>query len=397
MQGRNVGSSRTVFAKGPIAKGAPVKGSLAPRSGLGAAPSSSDALTLGGRIGRDHGSRPALARSVLSMVLLAGGLGGVLVYGVGPDTGVVQSAQAMTEITMPRPRIQPVPVILQTSAQASAPRAVITAASAFAPVHDLDTELGSNAVDRVSYDYLLTESSVGDPNEVLEFGPMKIRRHLVQKIVRAAQAVETDPVLLMAVADKESSFKTEVQAQTSSATGLFQFIERTWLGVVRDFGPKYGLATDAALVVAGDNGRPTVLDPADRTRILEMRRDPYLSALMAGEMLKRDAARIALRIGRELTLGEVYLAHFLGPDDAEDFLATVVDTPKAAAAQMLPGPARANKTIFFAAQRGRRKAVSLSVAQVHEKFEAMMSTRGERYRDVRSMAGILAYADATAD
>jgi hypothetical protein len=404
MQGRNVGSSRTVFAKGPIAKGPIAKGSLAKgalaaRSGLGAAPSSSDALTLGGRVGRDHGSRPALTRSVLSMLLLAGGLGGALVYGVGPDAGVVQSAQAMTEITMPRPRIQPAPVILQTSAQAtaSAPRAVITAASAFAPVHDLDTELGSNAVDRVSYDYLLTESSVGDPNEVIEFGPMKIRRHLVQKIVRAAQAVQTDPVLLMAVADKESSFKTEVQAQTSSATGLFQFIERTWFGVVRDFGPKYGLAADAALVVAGDNGRPTVLDPAERTRILEMRRDPYLSALLAGEMLKRDAARIALRIGRELTLGEVYLAHFLGPDDAEDFLASVVDKPKAAAAQMLPGPARANKTIFFAAQRGRRKAVSLSVAQVHEKFEAMMSTRGERYRDVRSMAGILAYADATVD
>ncbi|MCK2052628.1 transglycosylase SLT domain-containing protein [Methylobacterium sp. 37f] len=399
MQGRNVGSSRTVFAKNSQAH----KGSLAPRFGSVAAPDGSEALTLSGRVGHDHGSRPALTRSVLSMLLLAGGLGAVLSYGVGPEAGVVQSAQAMTEIAMPRPRVQPMPVIFQASASATLPASVsptpaaITASSAFAPVHDLDTELGSNAVDRVSYDYLLTESSIGDPNEIIEFGPMKIRRHLVQKIVRAAQAVQTDPVLLMAVADKESSFKTEVQAQTSSATGLFQFIERTWLGVVRDFGPKYGLATDAALVVTGDNGRPTVSDPAERTRILEMRRDPYLSALLAGEMLKRDAARIALRIGRELTLGEVYLAHFLGPDDAEDFLATVVDKPKAAAAQMLPGPARANKTIFFAAQRGRRKAASLSVAQVHEKFETMMSTRGARYRDVRSMAGVLAYADAAVD
>ncbi|MCJ2129922.1 transglycosylase SLT domain-containing protein [Methylobacterium sp. E-045] len=355
---------------------------------------SSDALTLKNRVGHDHGSRPALTRSVIAMMLVAGGLSAVVLNGTGTSGfgAVVQSAQAMTELSMPKPRIHSaVPAVLD-----AAPT-VLTASSAFAAVHDLDTEIGSNAVDRVSYDYLLTESAVGDPNDVLEFGPMKIRRHLVQKIVRAAQAVQTDPVLLMAVADKESSFITEVQAKTSSATGLFQFIERTWLGVVRDFGPKYGLTQEAALVVSGDNGKPSVADAAERTRILELRRDPYLAALMAGEMLKRDAARIALRIGRELTLGEVYLAHFLGPDDAEEFLASVVDKPKSAAAQMLPGPARANRTIFFAAQRGRRKAASLSVAQVHEKFETMMSTRGARYRDVRSLSGVMAYADASVE
>ncbi|KQP07698.1 MAG: transglycosylase SLT domain-containing protein [Methylobacterium sp.] len=390
MQGRTVGSSRTALATGPV------RGPLRGRSTANATFPASDALTLGGRVGREHGSRTALIRSVLSVTLLAGGLSVALLNGVGPNGsglgGVVQSAQAMTTVAMPRPRVQVGPPAIL-----GAPASVLTASAAFAPIHDLDTELGSNAVDRVSYDFLITESAVGDPNDVLEFGPMKIRRHLVQKIVRAAQAVQTDPVLLMAVADKESSFKTEVQAQTSSATGLFQFIERTWLGVVRDFGPKHGLTQDAALVVTGDNGRPAVADPAERTRILELRRDPYLSALMAGEMLKRDAARIALRIGRDLSLGEVYLAHFLGPDDAEEFLATVADKPKAAAAQMLPGPARANKTIFFAAQRGRRKATSLSVAQVHEKFEAMMSARGARYRDVRSVAGIMAYADASAE
>ncbi len=158
---------------------------------------------------------------------------------------------------------------------------------------------------------------------------MKIRRHLVQTIVKAAQAVQTDPVLLMAVADKESSFITAVQAKTSSATGLYQFIERTWLGVVRDFGGKYGLAKEAALVTADANDKPVITDAAERARVLELRRDPYLSALMAGEMLKRDAARISQRIGRELTLGEVYLAHFLGPDDAGDFLDKVVNKPAA--------------------------------------------------------------------
>jgi hypothetical protein len=198
-----------------------------------------------------------------------------------------------------------------------------------------------------------------------------------------------DPVLLMAVADKESSFLTEVQARTSSATGLYQFIERTWLQVMREFGALHGYAREASLI-AEDN---TVADATERARILDLRRDPALSAILAGEMLKRDSARIAARIGRTLSLGETYLAHFLGPDDAERFMAKVVEEPKAEAAALLPKPAKANKPIFYE-RVGRRKARSLTVAQVHDKFEAMMTTRGDRYRDVGSLTGIMAYAAA---
>ncbi|GLS46191.1 transglycosylase SLT domain-containing protein [Methylobacterium brachythecii] len=354
-----------------------------------------DVIALSNKVGRDHGSRTALVRSVLSMTLVAGGLGAVLLN-AGTDFGRAEaSTKAVHEIAMPKPRVQAL------APEAPQPQITLTAASSFAPIHDLDTELGGNSVDRVSYDFLLSQTATGDPNDILEFGPMKIRRHIVQTIVKAAQAVETDPVLLMAIADKESSFITAVQAKTSSATGLYQFIERTWLGVVRDFGPKYGLAQEAALVTNDANDKPVITNQADRNRVLELRRDPYLSALMAGEMLKRDAGRIAQTIGRDLSLGEVYLAHFLGPNDAESFLSKVVDKPGAAAAALLPGPARANRSIFFAANAGRggrgrhaKKASSLSVAQVHEKFEAMMSTRGDRYRDVTSMAGVMAYADA---
>ncbi|MCJ2115750.1 lytic transglycosylase domain-containing protein [Methylobacterium sp. J-001] len=381
MQGRTVGSPRNVTSK---------QG----RFGSGRV----DAITAQPMLGRAHGSVPALARSVLTVALIAGGLSAALI-GSGIDLGkvgltqAVSSAQAATELAMPRPRIHTVALSEELE------RTPLRASASFAAVHDLDTAVGSNGVDRVSYDFLLSESAGGDPNDILEFGPMKIRRHLVQTIVRAAQAVQTDPVLLMAVADKESSFVTAVQAKTSSATGLYQFIERTWLGVVRDFGPRYGLEKEAALVTSDANDRPVITDPAERARVLELRRDPYLSALMAGEMLKRDAARIAQRIGRELTLGEVYLAHFLGADDAGEFLANVVNKPAAAAAVLLPGPARANRSIFFAAGRfvgrGRhRKPASLSVAQVHEKFETMMSTRGTRYQNVRAVSGIMAYADA---
>ncbi len=223
---------------------------------------------------------------------------------------------------------------------------------------------------------------------VLEFGPMRVSRDLVEIIMRAARATSMDPALLMAIADKESSFATDVRARTSSATGLFQFIDRTWLTVVREFGARHGLAKEAGAIALVD-GDPVVPDAAERARILDLRRDPLLATLLAAEMLKRDAARIGRTIGRELTQGETYLAHFLGPDDAERFLEKVEEQPKVAAAALLPKPARANRPIFFATRtgrKGRKIAQSLSVAAVHEKFEAMMQRRLDRYRNVQQVA-----------
>lgn len=224
----------------------------------------------------------------------------------------------------------------------------------------------------------LEASGSRNPDELLTFGPMKIRRHLVEKIIRAARVVAMDPVLLMAIADKESSFATEVQAKTSSATGLFQFIDKTWLGVVREFGPQHGLEDEARLLQAS-------APPAERTRILELRRDAYLSALLAAEMLKRDSLRIGKRLGRSLTGGEIYLVHFLGPDGAERLLERVASAPTAAAAELLPKPAEANRTIFYAtAPDGAAK--KLSVSEVKDKFESMISMRIERYRNVHGVA-----------
>ncbi|PTM42540.1 transglycosylase SLT domain-containing protein [Bosea sp. 124] len=223
-------------------------------------------------------------------------------------------------------------------------------------------------------------TSGGDPEQLLTFGPIRIRRHLVETIVRAGKVVGADPTLLMAVADKESSFSTSVQAKTSSATGLYQFIEQTWLGVVSEFGVKHGLAAETKLI--GKNGRQFfVSDGAERQRILDLRREPYLSALLAGEMLKRDTLRLEKAMGRHLTGGEIYLIHFLGPDAAQTFIETMEEKPDVKAADLLPKPAQANRPIFYAEAGGETK--TLSVSEVHRKFNDMIKVRLDRYSAVR--------------
>lgn len=225
----------------------------------------------------------------------------------------------------------------------------------------------------------------GDGADRLQFGPVHVRRRLVETVIRAAQNANYDPTLLMAIADKESSLRATARASTSSATGLFQFIDKTWLQTVRDFGAEHGLAHEAALI-EGPQDQPTIADADELARVLALRERPYLAAVMAAEMLKRDAGKVSESIGRPLSPGETYLIHFLGTKDASLFMSRLAQAPQVSAAATLPKPARANKPIFY--ERGKAKAV----ADVHKKFEDMMGMRLDRYNHVRDIAGAMAYS-----
>ncbi|MBI1868731.1 MAG: transglycosylase SLT domain-containing protein [Methylocystis sp.] len=230
-----------------------------------------------------------------------------------------------------------------------------------------------------------------DAPGVLRFGPMLVQSSIVERVVQAAKTTDTDPALLMAIADKESSFAPSAKARASSASGLFQFVEKTWFAALRAFGWRYGREREAD-AITGTAAKPQVAQKK-RLEILRLRNDPYLSAALAAEMLKRDAAEVSGRLGRRLTAGETYLIHFLGPRDAARFMAKVAASPNASAARLLPRPAKANKPIFFA--RAGRKMKDRSVGEVHEAFEAMMGLRSARYQNVENKlpGGALAYTN----
>ena len=224
-----------------------------------------------------------------------------------------------------------------------------------------------------------------DPNETLVFGPMKVSRWLAETVVRAADTTGVDPAYLMALADKESSLLPASKAATSSAEGLFQFLERTWLEVLRRYGAKHGFA-GASEAIGRVQGRTVVLDESDRAWILSLRSDPYLSALMAGEMVNAHREILAGKAERDPSFSELYMAHFLGVHGATRFLELLQSKPTATATREFPQAARANRAIFTEAKG--KKPKHLTMAEVRGKLDAMIDFRVARYEAVRSDSGL---------
>lgn len=218
--------------------------------------------------------------------------------------------------------------------------------------------------------------------DMLRFGDMSVPRPLVATILRASEATGVDPVYMMALADKESSFDTDVKSSASSAQGLFQFVTATWLEMIRDYGARHGLTAEAA-AVKGRGGAIGIIDDTMRKRVLELRNDPFVSGLMAGELIKRDRARIESRIGRELKTTELYIAHFLGTASAGKFLSLSADDPDRNAQKVFGRAARANRSIFTRKDGGTRR--SLTVAEVHERLDGMIDQRISQYQAIAAV------------
>lgn len=152
---------------------------------------------------------------------------------------------------------------------------------------------------------------------------------------------------LLKTAQRESALDPDVKAKTSSATGLFQFIEQTWLAMVKQEGPKQGLGNLASAISTDESGRLSVPDAAMRDKILQLRNDPQVAAVMAGALTQKNRDQLATSLGRQPQAGELYMAHVLGARGASDLIRTATSDPSRTAATDFPEAAAANRGIFF--------------------------------------------------
>jgi hypothetical protein len=167
-------------------------------------------------------------------------------------------------------------------------------------------------------------------------------------IQKASQATGVDFSFLLGTANRESGLRPGAKAPTSSAAGLFQFVEQTWLSTLKKYGAKHGYARYADLITQSSDGRYRVAGGDDaRKAVMDLRFDPRIASLMAGELASDNAAYIRGRIGREPTAGELYAAHFLGPKGSAQLIQAMSTSPGAVAAGLFPDAAGANRSIFY--------------------------------------------------
>ena len=181
-------------------------------------------------------------------------------------------------------------------------------------------------------------------------------------IRRASSATGVDADFLVRTARRESAMNPNARAPTSSASGLFQFIEQTWLGTVKAHGAKHGYGQYADLIYRGSDGRWRVEGSA-RNVVLDLRFDPQAASTMAGELTAQNAAYLRGRTGREPGAGDLYAAHFLGPAGAAQLMEAMDRRPGSSAAAIFPEAAAANRSIFY---RDGRPA---TVAEVHANLQ----------------------------
>ena len=180
---------------------------------------------------------------------------------------------------------------------------------------------------------------------------------------------------LLATAKRESGLRTDAKAPTSSATGLFQFIESTWLETMKEAGPSLGYGDVASKIrKVGDNY--IVPDRAQRQEILNLRKDPKVSALMAGAYARKNEEQLSQALGRQPKSGELYAAHFLGAQGSSKLIGLAERQPDVAAHRAFPDQAKANRGVFY-----HRNGQAKSVREVYDNLVATVPNGAKSQQD----------------
>ncbi|MFL9826524.1 transglycosylase SLT domain-containing protein [Rhodoplanes sp. SY1] len=200
----------------------------------------------------------------------------------------------------------------------------------------------------------------------------------------AAQSTGTSFDYLLATAKVESDLNPNAASTTSSARGLFQFIDQTWLMMLKEAGTALGFGQYADAITRTASGRYEVTDPRLQQAVMNLRGDAGANAAMAGAFTQRNAAKVEALIGRAPNEGELYIAHFLGPGGAARLITEASRNPGGVAAEVFPNAAAANPSIFY-----ERDGTARSFAQVYGNLV------GRYDRALAGTAGMTASSTAT--
>jgi len=204
-----------------------------------------------------------------------------------------------------------------------------------------------------------------------------LRAGIAGAIQQASSAIGTSFEYLLTTAKMESDFNPTAGASTSSAHGLYQFIDQTWLGTVKEAGAQLGYGNYADAITKSASGTYSVSDPAMLKAILKLRDDPSASSSMAAVLTQSNSFQLTGKIGRRPTDSELYMAHFMGVGGAAKLIANAEDNPQASGARLFPNAAAANRSIFYDS-KGRARSVSEVYSVLTSRYASAASSPATR-------------------
>src|SRR6202140_3842449 len=219
--------------------------------------------------------------------------------------------------------------------------------------------------------------SVDPSNATATAGVDSTRAQIAGAIKQAANTIGASFEYLLATAKMESDFNPKAGASTSSARGLYQFIDQTWLGTVKEAGAQLGYGKYADAITKSPSGSYSVSDPAARSAIMKLRDDPDAASSMAAVLTQSNSFRLTGKIGRRPTDGELYMAHFMGVGGAAKLISNAEDNPQASAARMFPNAAAANRSIFYD-RSGSARSVSDVYSVLNSRYAGAANSKDTR-------------------
>jgi len=146
---------------------------------------------------------------------------------------------------------------------------------------------------------------------------------------------------MAATAMIESGGRADARATTSSAGGMFQFLDSTWKQLTKEMGKDYSL---------------------------QDKFDPKKAAEVMAYFTEKQRKQLEKGTGRRASNTDLYMAHFLGAGGATQFLNAMAQDPNAIAADLDPRAARANRNIYYDGNRAR------TLGEVYALMDKKMST-----------------------
>src|SRR5438128_3529727 len=224
------------------------------------------------------------------------------------------------------------------------------------------------------------------------------RLKIANSIKQASSSTGASFEYMLATAKMESNFNPKASATTSSARGLYQFIDQTWLGTVKEAGSQLGYGKYADAISRSSSGSYYINDPSMRGSIMKLRDDPTAASSMAAVLTQSNSFKLTGKIGRRPTDSELYMAHFMGVGGAAKLISNAEDNPSASAARLFPSAAAANRSIFYD-RSGQARSVSQVYSVLTTRYASAANAKDTRtaYAAVGDVApSSMAFASANA-